>query len=56
MQPDVLQRGRAVLACQRSKSQDVRAATWNVSSMLGLSGKILTLYTEERLTSVVFHL
>ena len=25
--PDVLQRGRAVMACQRSKSQDVRAAT-----------------------------
>ena len=37
VQPDVLQRGRAVMACQRSKSQDVRAATWNVStsSMVG---------------------
>ena len=41
MQPDGLQRGRAVLACQRSKSQDVRAASWNVSSMLGRSGEVL---------------
>ena len=41
MQPDVLQRGRAGMACQRSKSQDVRAATWNVSSMVGRSGEVV---------------
>ena len=35
VQPDVLQRVRAGMACQRSKSQDVRTATWNVSSMVG---------------------
>ena len=37
VQPDVLQRGRAGMACQ-SKSHDVRAATWNVNSMIGRSG------------------
>ena len=31
VQLDVLQRCQAVMACQRSKSQDVRAATWNVA-------------------------
>ena len=41
VQPDVLQRGRAVMACQRSKSQDVRAATWNVSCMVGRSGEVV---------------
>ena len=34
VQPDVLQRGRAGMAHQRSKSQYVRTATWNVSSMV----------------------
>ena len=34
VQPDILQRGRAGMARQRSKSQDVRTATWNVSSMV----------------------
>ena len=29
VQPDVLQQGRAGMARQRSKSQDVRAAIWN---------------------------
>ena len=37
VQPDVLQQGRAGIARQRSKSQDVRTATWNVSSMYGNS-------------------
>ena len=41
VQPDVLQRGRAGMARQRSKSQDVRAATWNVSSMVGRSGEVM---------------
>ena len=43
VQPDVMQRGRAVIACQRSKSQDVRAATytWNVSSMVSRSGRVV---------------
>ena len=41
VQPDVLQRGRAVMSCQRSKSQDVRAAAWNVSSMVGQSGEVV---------------
>ena len=41
VQHDVLQPGRAVMACQRSKSQDVRAATWNVSSMVGRSGEVM---------------
>ena len=36
-----MQQGRAVMACQRSKSQDVRAATWNVRSMVGLSGDVV---------------
>ena len=35
VQLDVLQRGLAGIARQISKSQDVRAATWNVSSMVG---------------------
>ena len=39
VQPDVLQRGRAVMACRSSKSQEVRAATWNVSSMVYRPGK-----------------
>ena len=34
VQPDILQRDRAVMTCQRSKSHDVRASTWNASSML----------------------
>ena len=38
VQPDVLQRG---LACQRSKSQDVRVATWNMNSMVGRSGEVV---------------
>ena len=37
MQLDVLQQGRA----QRSKSHDVRPATWNVSSMVGRSGEVV---------------
>ena len=41
VQPDVLQRGRAGMACHRSKSQDVRTATWNVSSMLSRSGEVV---------------
>ena len=41
VQPDVLQRGQAGLAHQRSKSQDVRAATWNMSSIVGRSGEVL---------------
>ena len=41
VQPDVLQRGRAGMACQRSKSQDVRTATWNVSSMVSRSGEVV---------------
>ena len=35
VKPDVLQRGQAGMACQRNMSQEVRAATWNVSSMVG---------------------
>ena len=41
VQPDVLQRGRAGMARQSSKSQDVRAATWNVSSMVIRSGEVV---------------
>ena len=41
VQPDVLQRGRAGMAYQRSKSQDVRTATWNVSSMVSRSGEVV---------------
>ena len=41
VQPDVLQRGRAGMASQRSKSQDVRTATWNVSSMVSRSGEVV---------------
>ena len=37
VQPDVLQRGRAGMTRQRSMSQDVRTATWNVSSMVSRS-------------------
>ena len=29
------------MARQRSKSQDVRAATWSVSSMVGRSGEVV---------------
>ena len=39
VQPDVLQRGQAGMARQRSKSPDVRTATWNVSSMVSRSGE-----------------
>ena len=41
VQPDVLQRGRAGMACQRNKSQDVRTVTWNVSSMVSRSGEVV---------------
>ena len=41
VQPDVLQRGRAGMARQRSKSQDVRTATWNASSMVSRSGEVV---------------
>ena len=41
VQPDVLQRGRAGMARQRSKSQDVRTATWNVSRMVSRSGEVV---------------
>ena len=37
----VLQRDRAGMARQRGKSQDVRTATWNVSSMVSRSGEIV---------------
>ena len=41
VQPDVLQRGRAGMARQRSKSHDVRTVTWNVSSMVSRSGEVV---------------
>ena len=41
VQPDVLQRGRSGMARQRSKSQDVRVASWNVSSMVGRSSEVV---------------
>ena len=41
VQPDVLQRGRTGMARQRSKSQDVRTATWNVSSTVSRSGEVV---------------
>ena len=41
VQPDVLQRGRASMARERSKSQDVRTATWNVSNMVSRSGEVV---------------
>ena len=41
VQPDVPQLGRAGMARQRSKSQYVRTATWNVSSMLSRSGEVV---------------
>ena len=41
VQSDVLQRGRAVMSCRRTKSQEVRAVTWNVSSMVCRSGKVV---------------
>ena len=41
VQSDVLQQGQAGMAHQRSKSQDVRATTWNVSSMVGRSGEVV---------------
>ena len=39
--PDVPQRGRAVMACQRSKTLNVIANTWNVSSIVGRSGEVV---------------
>ena len=41
VQSDVLQRGRAAMARQKSKSQDVRTATWNVSRMVSRSGEVV---------------
>ena len=41
VQPDVLERVRAVMVSRRSKSQDVRAATGNVSSMVCRSGELV---------------
>ena len=41
VQPDVLQRGLAGMARQRSKSQDVRTDTWNVTSMVSRSGEVV---------------
>ena len=41
VQPDVLQQGRAGMARQGSKLQDVRTATWNVSSMVSRSGEVV---------------
>ena len=41
VQPDVLQQGQAGMAHQRSKSQDVRTATWNVSSMVSQSSEVV---------------
>ena len=41
VQPDVQQRGWVVIACQRSKSQEGRAATYNVSSMVCRSGEVV---------------
>ena len=40
VQPDVLQRGVG-MARQISKLQDMRAATWNVSSMVNRSGDVM---------------
>ena len=40
-QPDVLQQGQAGMARQRSKSQAVRTATWNVNSMVSQSGEVV---------------
>ena len=37
----VSHRGQAVTACQISKSQMVRTATWNVSSMVRRSGEVV---------------
>ena len=51
-QPDVLRQGRAIMACQRSQLQEVIAATWNVSSMVGRSGDVVNAL-HRRLTSVV---
>ena len=41
VQPDVQQRDRSGIACQRNKSHDVRAATWNASSMVDRSGEVV---------------
>ena len=41
VQLDVLKRDRAGMARQRSKSQGVRTATWNVSSMVSRSGEVV---------------
>ena len=53
VQPDVLQRGRAGIARQRSKSQDVRTATWNVSSMVSQSGEVVDALHRRKMISVV---
>ena len=53
VQPDVPPQGRNGMACQRSKSHDVRAATWNVSSMVGRSGEVVDAVHKKRLISVV---
>ena len=53
VQPDVLQRCRAAMACQRGNSWDVRAATWNVSSMVCLSGEVVDALHRKKLTYVV---
>ena len=41
------------MACRRCKSQEERAATWNVNRMVRRSGEVVALYTEERFTSLV---
>ena len=41
VQPDVLQRGWAGMARQRSKSLNVRTATWNVSRLISRSGEVV---------------
>ena len=53
VQPDVLQRGQAGMASQRSMSQDVTTATWNVSSMVSRSGEVVDALHRRRLISVV---
>ena len=48
VQSYALQRGWAGMAHQRSKSHDVRAATWNVRNMVSRSGEVVdALYTED---------
>ena len=41
VQPDILHRGRAVMACRRNKLQEVMDATWNVNSMVRRSGEMV---------------